>query len=119
MVELVKPLIIALRRDVPMLVRNAPATDDALEGVLARPDLSRCYELLKTALGAPVKEFGQPAKLEPAMRKAVERLGGIRVEQCLFLKPLDGAHGIYAALWPWASDPTRITLKVGVCPVAS
>lgn len=115
MAELIEPLIVTLRRDIPMLVRTAPATGEALEGVLARQDLSRCCDLLKGTLGSPVKEFGQPVSLEPKLRKAVEKLGGIRVEQCLFLKAVDDQHGAYATLWPWASDPARVTLKVGVC----
>lgn len=109
------PLIEALKRDIPMLVRAAPSSGDSLEGVLSRPDLQRCYTLLKEALGPPVKDFAQPVPSEATIRKAVEGLGGIRTEQCLFLKFSDPPQGgIYAALWPWASDPTRITLKIGL-----
>ena len=35
------------------------------------------------------------------------------LDQCLYLKPCDGEQAVYAALWPWASDPRRVTLKVG------
>ncbi len=97
-----------------MEVRTAPPSGDYLEGVLAHPDLERCYELLKQHLGAPAKEFAQPPRLPRQVQRLVNDLGGIRVDQCLFLKTIEVHGTIYAALWPWASDPRRVTLKVGV-----
>ena len=111
---MLKPLIEALRKSVPMLVRSAPSTDDYLEGVLSREDLQRCDTLLRDALGPPVKEFGKAAAIAPAMRALVDRIGGVRIEQCLFLRQDEAGQVTYAALWPWASDEMRITLKVGV-----
>ena len=112
---MITPLINALRGEVPMLVRTAPSSGDFLEGVFSRQDLSRCYALLRDALGQPAKEFDRPPAFEPAVQAIVEKLGGCRPEQCLFLKRDEAGRTIYAALWPWASDQTRITLKVGVC----
>ena len=115
----IKPLIANLRATIPMLVRTAPASEDYLEGVLSREALQRCYALLSDALGAPVKAFDQPVQLESRLQKVVVNLGGIRTEQCLFLKAGEQERAVYAALWPWASDQTRITLKVGVCKIQS
>ena len=111
---MLKSLIASLRSTIPMLVRSAPASEDYLEGVLAREELQRCCALLSERLAPPIKDFGKAAAFEPPVQKVVASLGGIRLEQCLFLKQGEEGHAVYAALWPWASDPLRITLKVGV-----
>ena len=111
---LISPLIETLKHAVPMLVRSAPSTGDSLEGVLSRQDLARCAALLSEALGPAAKDFGQSPKLEPRVQRAIDARGGIRREQCLYVKPIASGQAVYAALWPWASDPTRITLKVGI-----
>ena len=108
------PLIETLKTSIPMLVRSAPSTGDYLEGVLSRQDLARCAALLNDALGPAAKDFGQDAKLEPPVQRAIDARGGIRREQCLYVKSIASGQVVYAALWPWASDPTRITLKVGI-----
>jgi len=112
--NLLTPLIAALKQAIPMEVRAAPATGEYLEGVLSRPDLPRCCDLLVQHLGSSVKEFAQPAKFSKEIQRLVNDLGGVRVEQSLFLKTVEGSQTIYAALWPWASNPLRITLKVGL-----
>ena len=94
-------------------VRSAPTATDRLEVVVARRDLDRVCELLREAFGPAVKEFGKPSKLDATAQKVVEQLGGIRQDQCLFLRPETGTGVTYAVLWPWSSDSTRVTLKVG------
>jgi hypothetical protein len=44
-------------------------------------------------------------------------LGGLRKGQSFFYRQV-GHQVIYAALWPWESDPTKITLKSGVCELS-
>jgi hypothetical protein len=84
--------------------------------VLARGDLSRCCQLLAGALGPPAKEFGKTVRFAKPAQAVVEHLGGIRPDQCLFLKEEPNQPIAFAALWPWASNPQRVTLKVGVFP---
>ncbi len=107
-------LVGVLQKQVPMLVRRAPPTGDSLEGVLSGQDLPRCCEVLTAALGPPVKDFGKTANLEGALQWAVKGIGGIRTEQCLYLKEGEQQQIVYAVLWPWASDSSRVTLKVGI-----
>ena len=111
---LIRSLVEALRKEVPMLVRSAPASGDYLEGVLPRQNLERCCATLTSALGPPIKEFSKAGTFEPAVQRLVDRLGGLRFDQCLFLKHGGDESVIYATLWPWASDATRLTLKVGL-----
>ena len=111
----ITPLIAAVTTNIRFLVvRTAPASGDYLEGVLAAAEMERCCALLEQALGPPLKPFRTAATLEPSMRRLVERLGGIRQDQCLYLQLQADGHSRYASLWPWASDPNRLTLKLGV-----
>ena len=115
----VTALIDSLRSSIPMVIRVAPASGDYLEGVMSRQELQRCYTLLAEAFGQPAKEFGQTTSFQREQQKLIDQLGGIRLDQCLFLKPGADGEVAYAALWPWASDATRVTLKVGVASIAT
>lgn len=110
-------LIAALKEAIPLQVRPTPEAKEYLEGVLLRQDLARCQHLFSGALGPAVKACGEAVSFDARTRRIVETLGGIRSEQCLFLSPVDANEVVYATLWPWSSDPTRITLKVGVVRV--
>lgn len=110
-------LIASLRAEIPLELRSAPPSGEYLEGVLLRQDLSRCHTLLVGHLGVPAKDFGVVAKLDRATTKTIEKLGGVWTNQCLFLSPMDGQSSIYAMLWPWGSDASRITLKLGIVKV--
>lgn len=115
MADAVLPALIgALKQQVTFLeVRTPPEHADRFEAVLSRGDLPKCEDVLVALLGQPVKAFGQPAKLAPAHQNGVNELGGVRGNQCLFLKVVDASMVAYALLWPWESDPMRVTIKVG------
>ena len=114
---LVKPLIDALQQAIPFVEkREAPPAGDYLEGVLSREDLARCCALLSGAFGPATKDFGKVVRFTRQSQAVVNHLGGIRPEQCLFLKEEANQPIAFAALWPWASNPERVTLKVGVFP---
>jgi len=117
MAPVVKPLIDALQQAIPFVeLREASAAGDYLEGVLARGDLERCHQLLSGTFGPAAKEFGKTVRFTKPAQAVVDHLGGIRPDQCLFLKEEPNQPIAFAALWPWASNPDRITLKVGVYP---
>ena len=69
--------------------------------------------LLKRHLGPAAKESGREATLPEEIEEFVDSLGGLRKEQTFFYRQ-EGHQVIYAALWPWQSDPNQITLKSGV-----
>ena len=111
-------LITALNSTVTFLERRSPADKtDYLEAVLSRQELKRCYEFLLQQFGSVAKDFGQPAKFDKQTAKVVEKIGGIWTDQCLFFIKMDGNTAVYAALWPWASDASKVTLKAGVVQV--
>jgi hypothetical protein len=110
---LVPLLIGTLKRTIPMEIRTAPDSGAYLEGVLVRENLKPCVDLLHQSLGPPAKPFGEQARFDGEMQRVVDRLGGVWVTQCLFLKPIASQQVAYAALWPWRVDSQRVTLKVG------
>ena len=108
-----KQLIGRLKQSVAFIELRT-ASDRYLEAVLLRAHLEDCCRVLREALGPPVKDFGQAATLDAATQHAVDQVGGVRIEQCLFFTKGDDRQAGYAALWPWASDATRVTLKTGL-----
>jgi len=113
----VKLLIEAIQKSIPFVeVRWAPASGDYLEGVLSRKDLARCCVLLRGTFGTAAKDFGKVVRFTQQRQAVVDSLGGIRPDQCVFLKEAPNQPIAYAALWPWASNPDRVTLKVGIFP---
>ena len=117
MAAVTKPLIDALQQAISFVERREASEDGGyFEGVLARSDLERCCQLLSGALGPAAKDFGKTVKFTKPAQAVVNHLGGIRPDQCLFLKEEPNQPIAFAALWPWASNPQRVTLKVGVFP---
>jgi hypothetical protein len=83
-----------------------------LEGVIYKKDLELLNSLLKKYLGPAVKEPGKEPVLPKEIQKIVDALGGVRNEQSFFYRQ-EGNKVIYASIWPWASNPDKITLKCG------
>jgi hypothetical protein len=84
-----------------------------LEGVIYRGDLEKLNSLLNKYLGPPLKESGGEICLPKEIRGIIDTLGGLRKEQSFFYKQ-EGHTVSYASIWPWSSNPDKITLKCGV-----
>ena len=106
-------LIEEIKEKVAMEIRPNSRGTEYLEAVIKRDDLEVLTTILTKHLGvaakAPGKEVALPKKIQPI----VHALGSLRIEQSFYYKEEKGKI-IYAALWPWESNPERITLKVGV-----
>ncbi len=114
MAEAVNGLIEELKKTIQFEeLRKTQDSGGSLEGVLLRKHLARCYDLLVNVFGPPLKGFGEPPAFTPETQQAVDAVGGIRANQCFFLVRQGATPIAYAALWPWESDPTRVTLKIG------
>jgi len=106
-------LIEEIKETLNMEVRPNSQGSEYLEAVINQKDLELLLSLLKKDLGPAAKESGKEANLPEDIQKMVEILGGLRKEQTFFYRQ-DGNKVIYAALWPWESNPDKITLKCGV-----
>ncbi|MBS3920089.1 MAG: hypothetical protein KG012_14550 [Deltaproteobacteria bacterium] len=106
-------LIEEIKETLNMEVRPNSQGAEYLEAVINQKDLESLLSLLKKDLGPAAKESGKEANLPEDIQKMVDILGGLRKEQTFFYRQ-DGNKVIYAALWPWESNPDKITLKCGV-----
>jgi hypothetical protein len=107
-------LIEELRATLRMEVRVNSRGTEYLEAVIGRNDLELLQPLLTKHFGSPAKEVGKAAALPVEIQRLVDSMGGLRIEQAFFYKQAEGRQVLYAALWPWESNPEKITLKTGV-----
>ena len=105
-------LIEEIKKALNMEIRPNSQGSEYLEAVINKKDLELLHSLLKKHLGPAAKESGKEANLPEDMQKRVDILGGLRKEQSFYYRQ-NGNKVIYAALWPWESNPDKITLKSG------
>jgi hypothetical protein len=110
-------MIEELKDTLRMEIRPSSQGSEYLEAVISKQDLELLHSLLKKHLGPAAKEPGKEANLSNEIQKVADALGGLRNEQSFFYKQ-EGDEVIYAALWPWGSNPDKITLKSGVSTLA-
>jgi len=106
-------LIEELKGTLKMEMRSDSQELEYLEAVLQKEDLKLLHSLLRKHLGPAAKECREETNLPEAIQKLIDSLGGLRNEQSFFYRQ-EGHQIIYAAIWPWQSNPNKITLKSGV-----
>lgn len=111
-------LIEEIRKTVKMEIRATSHGTEYLEAVIRLEDLEVLRSLLRKHLGPATKESGKEVSFPQTIRELVDSLGGLRIDQSFFYKQ-EGGQVTYAAIWPWQSDPNRITLKSGVSKMGS
>ena len=107
-------LIEELRATLRMEVRGNSRGNEYLEAVIGRNDLELLQPLLTKHFGSAAKEAGKQEALPVEIQGLVDSMGGLRIEQAFFYTQVEGRQVLYAALWPWESNPEKITLKTGV-----
>ena len=105
-------IIDEIKAGVQLEIRPSSKGLEYLEAVVLKKDLPQLTSILTNCFLKAAKEPGKKAKFSPRIQEIVESFGGLRLEQSFYCKE-DGDTVLYAALWPWQSDPERITLKVG------
>jgi hypothetical protein len=106
-------LIEEMKETLTMEIRPISQGLKYLEAVIDARNLGLLNSLLKKHLGPAAKESGRETKLPKEIQKIVDSLGGVRNEQSFFYRQ-EGNKIIYAAIWPWISNPDKITLKSGI-----
>jgi hypothetical protein len=106
-------LIEEIKSKLKLEVRSNSKGTEYLEAVVTKKDLESVTSLLTKHLGTAAKEPGKQANLSGEIQKVADWLGGLRLGQSFFYKK-EGTQVFYAALWPWESNPDKITLKTGV-----
>jgi hypothetical protein len=95
-----------------MEIRPNSQGSEYLEAVINTKDMELLHSLLRKYLGSAAKEYGEEANLPKEIQILADSLGGLRNEQSFYYRE-EGHQVIYAAIWPWKSDPTKLTLKSG------
>ena len=93
-------------------VRPSDDPDRYFEAVLESKDLDRLVSIVKENYES-LKSPGKRVKLSKNINELVDNIGGLRPEQSFYFKQEAGGEYTYVALWPWQSDNSKITLKVG------
>ncbi len=106
-------LIDEIRAKLMLEVRPNSLGSEYLEGVMDRKDLPLLLPLLEGVLGPGVKGPAEEANLPGEIQAWVEQLGGLRRGQSFFYRQ-ERDRFTYVALWPWESNPNKVTLKCGV-----
>jgi hypothetical protein len=106
-------LIEDIKKALELKVRVSFDADIYFEAVLQSKDLDTLLALLREAIGEPLKPPGKQVRFPKKINKIVELIGGVRREQSFYLKEEADGKYIYVALWPWQSDLSKITLKIG------
>ncbi len=106
-------MIEEIKETIELEVRPNSQGVEYLEAVVNKKDFELVESLLKKHLGEAAKEPEKEADLPEAIQEMVDSLGGLWNGQSFFYKQ-DGNEIKYAALWPWGSNPNKMTLKSGV-----
>ncbi|OGP78010.1 MAG: hypothetical protein A2V86_14995 [Deltaproteobacteria bacterium RBG_16_49_23] len=107
-------MIEEIKEALSMDIRPNSQGSEYLEAVIHKKDIELLHSLLKKHVGPAAKESGKEANLPEGIQNLIDSLGGLRNGQSFFYRQ-DGQEVIYAAIWPWESNPDKITLKSGVC----
>ena len=106
-------MIEEIKKTLTMEIRPNSKGLEYLEAVINKKDLELLNSLLKKYLGPAAKESGKEVNLPKEIQKIIDSLGGLRNGQSFFYRQ-DGNKVMYAAIWPWESQPDKITLKSGI-----
>ncbi|MBN1871883.1 MAG: hypothetical protein JW800_04845 [Candidatus Omnitrophica bacterium] len=106
-------LIEDIKKRLEVEVREYSDEEEYFEGVVRSEDLGQLAEILRNSLGEPIKQAGKQARFPRHLNKLIGLIGGIRIEQSFYIKEGEGSNFVFAAIWPWQSDNSRVTLKIG------
>ena len=106
-------IIEEIKENLKIEIRPNSVGTEYLEAVFERSELESLQIKLTKHLGPAAKEPGEEATFPREIQEIVDGLGGLRIEQAFFFKRV-GTIVSYAALWPWQSNPEKITLKSGI-----
>ena len=106
-------LIEEIKSTLRMEVRPSSQGLDYLEAVFQKSDIGLLNAILRKYLGTERKALDKYITLPPIVQKLVDSIGGLWPGQFFYYKQ-EVQWVTYAALWPWESNPKKITLKSGV-----
>jgi len=82
-------------------------------GIVDSDLIGHITPMVEKYFGEPFNHAGKSTffvNLTDAFSKAI---GGIRKEQTVFRKKVSKSIYLYCAFWPWGSNPTKTTVRIG------
>ncbi|MBI4863657.1 MAG: hypothetical protein HY815_25870 [Candidatus Riflebacteria bacterium] len=107
-------LIGALRERARLSMQLDPTNRLLHTGVVSSRGIEKVAEVVRGRMGPAYKPAGQWALWKNWFDEFVKAVGGIRSEQTLFRLDLNPDVTLFCAFWPWASDPDRVSVRVGL-----
>ncbi len=111
-------MIEEIRDRFKMEIRPNSQGREYLEAVIGRDDLELLRFVLTKHLGQAAKEPEREANLPVEIQRLVDSMGGLRVDQSFYYSQGNNGEIVFAFLWPWVSNPKKITLKAGKWSIA-
>ncbi len=102
-----------IQSSLKMEIRPNSQAFEYLEAVIEKENLELLESLLMRHLGRAVKEPGKEINLPVEVQRFVDSMGGLRADQSFYYRQGKSDDIAFALLWPWASNPKKVTLKVG------
>ncbi len=95
--------------------RNQQENDPLMfVGVTDTSAIKDIAPLVEEFFGKPYKPPGETAFLMNLFDHFVKEVGGVRREQTLFRKEIGKGLNLFCAFWPWASDPAKTSVRIGL-----
>ncbi|MDP3790037.1 MAG: hypothetical protein Q8R48_06525 [Candidatus Omnitrophota bacterium] len=104
-----------IKSAVDLEIRTSADAHEYFEAVFMSKDMEKLASILKENMGDPLKPAGKNVRFDRNIQKIVDIIGGLRREQSFYVKDEGADKYMYVALWPWQSDPSKTTLKIGIC----
>ena len=106
-------MIEEIQHSLKMEIRSNSQAFEYLEAVLEKESLELLESLLARHLGRATQGPGKEANLPIEAQRFVDSMGGLRADQSFYYRQGKSNDIEFALLWPWASNPKKITLKAG------
>ncbi len=106
-------LVEEIKNALELEVRPSEEPDKYFEAVFESKDLDKLLDLVRKQIGESVKSPGRYATFPKNVGELVNSMGGLRIEQSFYFKQEPNGEYIYVALWPWQTNPSKTTLKIG------
>ena len=82
--------------------------------VVGTPRVADLTAIVANVLGQPYKPAGKGAFFMSWFDPFVKAVGGVERQQTLFRRDLVPGLSLYCAFWPWASEPGRTSIRIGL-----
>ncbi|NWF91406.1 MAG: hypothetical protein HXY46_00685 [Syntrophaceae bacterium] len=106
-------MIKEIKESLAMEIRPMSREPEYLEAVVYKKDIELLKSILIKHLGPPAKEPGKEVNLPKEIQRIADSFGCLRIDQSFYYRQ-EGNRVMFAILWPWKSNPNKITLKVGI-----